>query len=188
MTRRGSRRARGFTLIEILVVVVIIAVMTTIAVMSIGVLGTDRGLDTEGERYTDVAAAAIEQAQLEGRDFGIWFGEGRYEVLTYANRRQRWETIADDRLYEEHMLPDGVTARLEIEGKPILFKEEATREKRVPQILLYSSGDASPYRLQLNRDGSDKPWIVDGQPDGTLKVTHPGETPETSVGPQSGTR
>ncbi len=49
---RHVRREAGFTLIEILVVVVIIAVMTTVAVLSVGVLGKDRGLDDEGDRFT----------------------------------------------------------------------------------------------------------------------------------------
>ena len=172
-----TRRRAGFTLIEVLVVLVIIAVLTSIAVLSVGVLGKDRGLETEGERYTDVAAAAMEQAQLEGRDFGIRFAATRYEVLTYVARRQRWESVTDDRLYAVHELPAGVTARLEIEGKPIQFDEDKPGEVRLPQVLLYSSGDASPDRLSLGREGSEDTWAVAGEADGTLKVTLPGATP-----------
>jgi general secretion pathway protein H len=171
------RGRAGFTLIEILVVLVIMAVLTTVAVLSIGVLGQDRGLDTEGERYTDVAAAAMEQAQLEGRDFGIRFAASRYEVLTYVARRQRWESVADDRLYEPHELAPGISARLEIEGKPIQFQEDKPGAERLPQVLLYSSGDVSPYRLSFGRDGSAASWSVAGEADGTLKVTHPGAAP-----------
>jgi general secretion pathway protein H len=43
------RRSRGFTLIEILVVVVIIAVMVSMVVLSVGVAGEDRELDAETE-------------------------------------------------------------------------------------------------------------------------------------------
>jgi general secretion pathway protein H len=171
------RRRAGFTLIEVLVVLVIIAVVTSIAVLSVGVLGKDRGLETEGDRYNDVAAAAMEQAQLEGRDFGIRFAASRYEVLTYVTRRQRWESVADDRLYAVHELPAGITARLEIEGKPIQFSEDKPGMVRVPQVLLYSSGDVSPYRLSFGREGSEEAWSVVGDADGTLKVTLPGATP-----------
>ena len=167
----------GFTLIEILVVLVIIAVMTTVAVLSLGVLGVDRGLDTEGERYADVVAAALEQAGLEGRDFGIHFASQSYEVLTYVPRRQRWESVEDDRLYATHDLAAGVLVHLEIEGKPIVFTEDRPGVARVPQVMLFSSGDVSPYRLVLSREGTEATLTIEGASDGTLKVTHPGQTP-----------
>ena len=167
-------RARGFTLLEILIVLVIIAVMTTVAVLSIGVLGGDRGLEDEGDRYTDVVAAASQQAELEGRDYGIWVGPGRYRVYAFSVPKQLWETLPEDRLYEEHELPSGITLELEIEGRPVALGLEKPNVPRVPQVFLFASGDSAPYRLSLTRDAGDAKWLVDGQADGTLVVTHPG--------------
>jgi general secretion pathway protein H len=174
---RLVRRDAGFTLIEILVVVVIMAVMSTIAVLSVGLLGKDRGLDDEGDRFADVVAAAAEQAGLEGRDFGIWFGPDRYEVMTYANRRQRWETIPDDRLYEAHEWPAGLVPRLEIEGKIMMLVPARPDSPAVPQVLIYAGGDSSAYRLTLMREGTEATLAVEGHADGTLGITRPGATP-----------
>jgi general secretion pathway protein H len=179
---RAARRPRaaplrGFTLVEILVVVVIMAVLTTVAMLSIGTLGKDRGLDDEGDRYTDVAAAVTEQAQLEGRDFGVYFGPASYEVLVYVPRHQRWETLPDDRLYEKRELPAGVAPTLEIEGKVLLLDREKAGEPHAPQVLIFSSGDVSPYRLTLAREGTDAKWQLEGRADGTLLVTRPGAAP-----------
>jgi len=167
-------RFRGFTLLEILVVLVIIAVMTTVAVLSIGVLGGDRGLEDEGDRYTDVVAAASQQAELEGRDYGIWIGPGRYQVYAYSVTKQSWEMLPDDRMYEQHDLPSSITLDLEIEGRPVALGREKPTEPRVPQVLLFASGDSAPYRLGLAREDSDAKWSVEGQADGTLLVTHVG--------------
>lgn len=169
------RCGRGFTLLEILVVVVIIAVMTTIGVLSMGTLGGDRELDAELERYTDAAAAGIEQAQLEGRDYGMHFTPNGYQVYVYAAERQRWEGVAGDRLYERHEFPSGVQPRLEIEGKPVLLGRERADAPQLPQVVLYASGDVSPYRLSLAREGTDGIAVIEGRPDGTLGVTRPKE-------------
>ena len=174
---RPTGRARGFTLLEMLVVVVIIAVMTTVAVLSIGVLGADRELDDEGDRYTDVVAAASEQAELEGRDYGIWLGPTRYQVLAFSVTKQVWEMIPDDRMYEEHELPNGLNLELVIEGRPIALGLEKPIDARVPQVLLFASGDAAPYHLGLVREGSGTKWLVEGLADGTLTVTRPGTQP-----------
>lgn len=191
--RRES--ARGFTLLEVLVVVVIIAVLTTIGVLSIGVLGGDRQMETEVERYTDVLAAAAEQAQLEGRDYGIHFTDEAYQIFVYSVRRQRWEVVGDDRLYSEHRLPKGITVILQVEARTILLATPApdllaSRAPDVPagpepaalpapQIVLYGSGDADPYELSFRREAETRAraWVLDGAADGTVKITKPPATP-----------
>ena len=67
-----------------------------------------------------------------------------------------------------------VTLELEIEGRSVALGLEKPGQPRVPQVFVFASGDSAPYRLSLARDGSDAKWLVDGQADGTLVVTHPG--------------
>ena len=64
-------RSKGFTLIEILVVVVIMAVVISLAVLSIGVTGRDTQLDEESRRIEGLVDLLHERALLEGRDFGL---------------------------------------------------------------------------------------------------------------------
>jgi type II secretion system protein H len=176
-TGRAGPRPGGFTLLEILVVLVIIAVMTTLGVLSMGTLGSDRQIDAELDRYADVVAAALEQAQLEGRDYGLRFTPGAYQVFVYAPERQRWETVADDRLYELHSLPDGVQVHLEMEGKPLELTPPPPTQPTTPQVILFASGDASPYRLGLSREGIDRTITVVGAPDGTMEIKRPENGP-----------
>lgn len=166
-------RSRGFTLIEILVVVVIIAVMTTVGLLSMGTLGGDRGLDAEVERYTDVVEAALEQAQLEGRDYGVHFGPSSYEILVYATERQRWEAVVDDRLFDQHRLPDGVEFRVELEGRLLRLGAEKPTEPLAPQVALFASGEVTPYRVELVRQGVERGISIAGAPDGTMEIKRP---------------
>lgn len=169
----ASGCARGFTLLEILVVVVIIAVLTTIGMLSMGTLGADRGMDAELERYADALEAGLEQAQLEGRDYGVRFLPGSYEFYVYAAERQRWEVVPEDRLYALHELPDGLELRLEIEGKPLQLGRDPPQAPVTPQVVLFASGDVTPYRLQVHREGVDRVVTIEGRPDGTIEVQRP---------------
>ena len=64
-------RSKGFTLVEILVVVVIMAVVIALAVLSIGTTGRDSQLDEESRRIEGLVDILHERALLEGRDFGL---------------------------------------------------------------------------------------------------------------------
>ena len=64
-------RSKGFTLVEILVVVVIMAIVISLAVLSIGVTGRDSQLDEESRRIEGLLGLLHERALLEGRDFGL---------------------------------------------------------------------------------------------------------------------
>lgn len=169
------RRSRGFTLIEILVVVVIIAVMVSAVVLSIGVAGNDRELDGETEQFTRAAEVALEQAQLEGRDYGFRFAQEGWEVRVYDGRTGVWRGIPNDRLLEQHALPEGLVQRLEVEGRVLLLKPQAKLvDADAPQVMAFGGGEWQPFRWVLERPGAGtaaaRKVTIDGKPDGTLSV------------------
>lgn len=174
---RSGARVRGFTLIEILVVLVIIVVMSAAALYRITIAGVDRGLELEGDRLGDVINAATQQSGLEGRDLGLRLLPDRYDVLAYSALRNEWQPVTDDRLFESHSIPDGVHMTLELEGKPTVLKPPADGEPIQPQVIVSAAGDTSTYRLILSRDGSDLTFTIEGLADGTLKTLRPGQTP-----------
>lgn len=194
--RRAAWSQSGFTLLEIMVVVVIIAILTTLGVLSIGVLGGDRAREGEVERFEDVVATAIQEAELEGRDFGVRVQRSSYEVYVYSPRRQRWETVQDDKLYGVHVLPPGLQFSLNLDGRVVRLDDEppaassrldAATELQAatdssaqairPQLVFFAGGDVSPYHLELIRDDDTaKPYTLDQAADGTLKARAPGQT------------
>ena len=89
-------RSRGFTLVEILVVVVIMAVVISLAVLSIGVTGRDSQLDEESRRIEGLVDILHERALLEGRDFGLRIEPTAYEFVVYDPNRDRWLTLNDE--------------------------------------------------------------------------------------------
>ncbi len=166
---RSRRSMRGMTLVEILVVVLIIGILATIATLSVGLLGEDREIERESERLANAIALLQEQAQLEGRDYGILLETSQYDFHRFDSFEQRWAEVDGDPALLPRQLPADLAFELVIEGRPILLKRESLPEARLPQLVAWGSGEMTPYRISLVRKGGGRVTLV-GNLDGTIEI------------------
>src|ERR1700748_1101680 len=94
LARRSG--AGGFTLIEILVVVVIIGVLSAGLLLSISLTGRDRDLEQESDRLLALLNYTREQSELQTRDYGIIFQDDSYEFVSYDVHRGTWRSVFED--------------------------------------------------------------------------------------------
>jgi general secretion pathway protein H len=195
---RPPTSALGFTLLEILVVIVIVGIIISVATIAVGVLGRDREMQDQAERLWAVLQQAKEETELQGFDLGMRVDAGSYDFVRFDARTQSWIPVADDDLLASRTLSEGLRFRLWLEGRETVLTEnlDATREEeaaqdneseraednaikaetveerrrreRPPQIMILSSGDVNSFELHLERDGSDARWRVFSKPDSTL--------------------
>jgi general secretion pathway protein H len=148
-------RSKGFTLIEILVVVVIMAVVISLAVLSLGVTGRDAQLDEESRRIQGLIGLLHERALLEGRDFGMNIEPNAYEFLVYVPAHDRWEKMKQDQEFRHRELPKGLSFQLQLDSQTVVLKpvdkDLKTDQLPTPQIAIAASGEGTPFRLTLQR-------------------------------------
>ncbi len=169
-----SMRCKGFTLVEILVVVVIMAIVISLAVLSIGTTGRDAQLDEESRRIEGLVGLLHERALLEGRDFGLRIEPAAYEFVVYDSRRDRWMTFDQEHEFRRRDLPKGVSFQLELDSRLVVIKPmdrnlNADAAPPAPQLAIAASGEGTPFHLTLLREGTSSRASVDG--DALGKIT-----------------
>jgi general secretion pathway protein H len=147
------RPGAGFTLIEILVVVVIIGIISAGIVLSVSVVGRDRELEKESDRLLALLTYAREQAELQTRDYGVMFQDDGYEFLAYDVRRSVWRSIHEDAALAPRRLPDGLAVSLSLEARPVVLKRPKDAADKTPQVMIFSNGDLTSFTATLERDG-----------------------------------
>jgi general secretion pathway protein H len=193
MQRALRRQSTGFTLLEILTVLIIVGVIVSVATISVGVLGRDSEMREQAERVWAVLKQAKEECELQGFDVGMRVGLQSYDFLRFDSRGQTWEPIANDDLFSARQLPDGLRFRLWIEGREVILSErrsaarttdasddagsndagpsgDSQEQEPPPHIMVLSSGDVNSFEMQLERDGGNTRWKVFSKPDGSIEM------------------
>jgi general secretion pathway protein H len=169
----AARRASGFTLLEVLVVIVIIGVITSMAVISVRVLGGDHEMQQEAERLQAILTQVREEATLQSRDLGLRVDETSFEFLEYDGRMERWRAVLGDPLLRERTLPGGLRLALRLEGRSAKLEPrqpETDRNPIFPHVILQASGDLTPFDLVFSRDGTKEQRRLSGTLEGRIEL------------------
>jgi general secretion pathway protein H len=179
---RYLRPDRGFTLIELLVVMVIVATVVSITVLSFGLLGSDRDLQTEGQRFVALMEVVQDEASMQGREFGVELMTAGYRFVEYDALTGQWADVPGDDTLRLRALPENLEFELFLEDKRILLEHDpatfddpekasgrSASDIYSPHLLVYSSGDTSPFELHIWRRIDDSRIVLRGDALGLIE-------------------
>lgn len=164
----------GFTLIEILVVMVIIGVLATMALLSVG--SREPSTSLEARRLAELLRLATEEAVLQGQEWGLHLTDEGYEFMVLNGAT--WQTTTDE-MFRPRQFPPELEPRLSLEGEELLVElspkepsslgdeqsmiEKDKKKVRTPQILILSSGEVSSFQIALYAREQPTWRIISGQ-------------------------
>lgn len=172
---RAAHRQRGFTLLELLVVVSLVGILTGVVVL--GFTGADTQQEIKGLAQTLAyrVELARQQALTRNREWGIYVDEQAYRFAEFVPEEGEWEEQSR-RPFDTIDVPEHVTLRLETEGVGELPFADG---ERLPQILVFSSGEITPFTVYLEFADTRDPWVVTSDGLARARAVRASETRET---------
>lgn len=190
------RKQGGFTLIEIMAVLVIIGVVTTIAVISVKALG---GRDPEGQAATRLAGLielASENARMENIQYGLVVKPHSYQFARLGGNN--WAPVTNDPTLGVHHLPAGVEMTVTVQnaikipmagsasnaasaavpasassGSTADTTNSGNAKALHPQIAILSTGELTPFTLRLTNPQNHKVYVLRGDNNGQIHIQAP---------------
>lgn len=157
-----SLLCNGFSLIEILVVTVILAVVAATVTLAVAGAGGERQLARDAERIGALVNYACEQAELSGRDIGLSIDRDGYSFS--RGDHADWVPLRDGELRPRKWSVNA-SATLTRDGNRVDIGEGFPEK---PQLVCFSSGELTAFRLELALPDAGARYRVEAEPDGQV--------------------
>ena len=110
---------------------------------------------------------------MQSRDYGLMFTETGYRFYVFDYRELKWVEPPADRLLEPHALRPLLSMTLMLDGREVPLDrdfESQDVENAEPQVMLLSSGEVTPFAIEMSRYGIEGRFEMNVALDGKIDI------------------
>jgi len=154
----------GYTLIEILIVLFIISIVTTTALLTIS-HNSNKTMESFADQLMQTLTLAEEQAILQPSVIGLHVDEQSFRFSSLqeeaASQKNTWVPLQDS-ILGKHRIPNGIEVSVKVDAA------SADAEKKNPQIIISTNGEATPFTIYVGKPGEKPLYAIRGEADGSI--------------------
>ena len=147
------RWQKAFTLIEMLVVLVIVAIITTIAVVSFAGRADGRQMKLTGQVIENLVQVISQQSVLYPAILGVRFVGSGFHIYRYTTGGRQhiglWAPLDDDHLSRRNVFHSGIVVSL------LQHHHQGQDESYAPKLVFYPNGFNSKVTLKITNDSGN---------------------------------
>lgn len=173
-TRLQDRKIRqGFTLVELLVVMVIIAIASSIVVLKVGTYySSNKRTEIFARELSSMIQLARNQAVFSLNVIGLRISGNKVTFLQLNNTNGlHWIPLDEhDSFWASRTIPEKVIMQLTTPDDS--ESQSSQKDASSPQIIIFPSGEMTPFTLSMHKLGSSQTYLIKGSYPGTIELSH----------------
>ena len=137
-------KSRGFTLLEILVVILISGLLSTLVIVSFNRQSAEQLLIEEAATLSALVAQACREALLQSRNIGLRLGPDGYQFMLQTE--SLWQAVIDPTSpWRQRPWREVKDIRLSSQGQVVKLDSNPDQ----PNVFCLASGELLPFELRL---------------------------------------
>lgn len=155
-------QSRGFTLLELLVSLVLIGIILSMAVFTLGDGGQSRRIHEEAKRFHMLLQMAQEEAILNNREIVLQIDQHGYRFSMLVKNKL---VSLTDEVFRAREFANYIQPELEFDEQAIVLQQDDDEQQDI-RIYILSSGELTPFTIRFPAD--DKSYQIKANIQGEL--------------------
>lgn len=149
----SGRHQRGFTLIEVMMVVVLIGVITAVVAFSLTPDSSRQRMEQEQVKLSDLFDQFSQEATVSQQPVGITIEAAGIRLWSYDDQAMKWSALESPKIKPEYALEEGYRLTIQTTSSNALGGETLSGQAAIhPDAIFLPTGEVTPVRFQISDD------------------------------------